>query len=50
VRGGRTTVQVLETDSRWLGMTNPEDKADVAHAIRGMIDIGEYPETLWQGV
>lgn len=42
------TVSVLNTDSRWHGVTYKEDKESVLKAIKNMIKIGEYPEKLWK--
>ncbi|MDP6525247.1 MAG: sugar phosphate nucleotidyltransferase [Kiritimatiellia bacterium] len=44
----KATVSVLSTDSRWFGVTYPEDKAGVVHGIRRLIDTGIYPESLWK--
>lgn len=41
------TCQVLETRSRWVGVTYPEEKADVVAVIRSLIARGDYPEALW---
>ncbi len=35
--------KVLETDSRWFGVTYPDDKAYVVAALNSMIEAGEYP-------
>jgi hypothetical protein len=40
-------VRVLPTDSRWTGMTHPEDRGVVQTRIREMVESGEYPERLW---
>jgi len=46
IRGGTADCRILETDSRWFGVTYPEDKAHVVASIRSLIDAGEYPELL----
>ena len=43
----RASAVVLETDSRWFGVTYPDDKARVQQNVRALIDQGEYPESLW---
>jgi hypothetical protein len=44
---GEARVRVLATDSRWTGMTHPEDRPVVERRIREMVAAGEYPERLW---
>lgn len=46
IRSGRGTVKVLETTSRWFGVTYREDKATVQESIRALVAAGEYPEKL----
>lgn len=41
------SVEVLQTSSKWYGITYKEDKEEVVAAIRAMVDAGEYPEKLW---
>lgn len=41
------TCTVLETPSRWAGVTYPEEKADVVAAIRDLVARGDYPQSLW---
>ena len=47
IRAGREQVRVLDTDSRWFGVTYKEDKPLVVAAISGLVDAGVYPKTLW---
>jgi len=47
IREGRAEVRVLPTESRWFGVTYPEDKDRVKRAIRALIASGAYPESLW---
>lgn len=42
------SVKVLETDSKWYGVTYKEDKEAVLKAIKNMIDEKIYPEKLWK--
>jgi len=44
---GQARVRVLPTESRWTGMTHPEDRPVVAARIREMVARGDYPEKLW---
>ena len=46
-KAGLCDVTVYPTQSMWLGVTYPEDKAPVKAAIRALIDAGEYPSKLW---
>lgn len=41
------SVEVLETASKWLGVTYSDDKPLVMAGIRDMVDAGDYPESLW---
>jgi hypothetical protein len=40
-------VTVLDTDTRWFGVTYPDDRPLVTASIAGLIAAGEYPEDLW---
>ena len=40
-------VTVLASDDRWLGVTYPEDKAEVTRGLVELIDAGTYPASLW---
>ena len=46
IRSGRGTVDVLETASRWFGVTYREDKAAVQASIRELVARGEDPAKL----
>ncbi len=46
IRSGKADCQVLETTSRWFGVTYPQDKENVIASIRALIDAGDYPERL----
>lgn len=41
------SVEVLQSDSKWYGITYQEDKAEVVQAIQNMVNQGEYPDPLW---
>lgn len=45
---GLVKVKVLDTTSKWYGVTYKEDKDEVVNAIKDMIDSGIYPNNLWQ--
>ena len=46
IRSGQGTVRVLDTASRWFGVTYREDKETVQASIRALVEAGEYPEKL----
>ena len=41
------TVEVLDTASKWFGVTYPEDRQSVVDKIQALIDAGEYPNKLF---
>lgn len=47
IRDGRATCEVLDTPSRWFGVTYSEDRPQVVAKIRQLIDEGVYPEKLF---
>jgi len=47
VKDGQATCEVLRTSSAWFGATYAEDKPIVQRSIRGLVDVGEYPPSLW---
>lgn len=44
----KTPVRLLETDSRWFGVTYKEDKPAVQAAVGELIGQGQYPSSLWE--
>lgn len=44
---GTATVEVLDTESRWFGVTYPEDRQSVVDKIRTLVEGGEYPAKLF---
>lgn len=46
MRAGEITVDVLETDAVWFGVTYPEDKLYVRGELRKLHDQGAYPHQL----
>ena len=43
----KATVKVLETNSKWMGVTYKEDKKNVISKIKELKDKGYYPKKLW---
>ncbi len=48
IQEGRSTVEVLDTTSRWFGVTYPEDRPTVVEKLKALVDAGEYPEKLFK--
>ena len=46
IQSGQGTVQVLDTASRWFGVTYRDDKETVQASIRALVEAGEYPASL----
>lgn len=47
IKEGTSTVEVLDTTSKWFGVTYPEDRQSVVEKIQSLIDAGEYPNKLF---
>ena len=47
IHDGTATVKVLDTTSKWFGVTYPEDRQSVVDKIKALVDAGEYPEHLF---
>ncbi len=47
IKNGDTTVEVLSSSERWMGVTYPEDKPQVMAGIRELVERGAYPSNLW---
>lgn len=47
LKAKKVTVQVLETQDKWFGVTYKEDKTSVVEAFRNLIDKGIYKEELF---
>ncbi|MDU1890846.1 MAG: sugar phosphate nucleotidyltransferase [Dysgonomonas sp.] len=41
-------VKVLDTPSKWFGVTYAEDRPSVVEKIQKLVDKGEYPTPLWK--
>jgi hypothetical protein len=44
---GQARVKVLDTTSKWFGVTYAEDRASVVAKIQELVDKGEYPAKLF---
>ena len=47
IKEGTATVKVLDTTSKWFGVTYPEDRQSVVDKIQALINAGEYPNKLF---
>ena len=47
IEKGEVTVEVLDTDAVWQGITYKEDKDKVVREIKALVDKGEYPAGVW---
>ena len=47
INEGTATMRVLETTSKWFGVTYKEDKPQLMQKIEELIASGEYPRNLW---
>jgi hypothetical protein len=45
---GIARVKVLDTTSKWFGVTYAADRQGVVDKIRALTDAGEYPDTLFK--
>ena len=48
IHEGLARVRVLNTQSRWYGMTYREDAEFVQNSIAKLVQAGEYPKALWK--
>ena len=44
---GKACVKVLDTTSKWFGVTYAADRQGVVDKIQALIDAGEYPAQLF---
>ena len=47
IKDGTATVEVLDTTSKWFGVTYPEDRPAVVEKIKSLVDSGVYPAHLF---
>jgi len=47
IKEGFCDVEIINTTSRWVGVTYKEDKMSVVNYINSLIENGEYPNKLW---
>ena len=44
---GSTAFKVFQSADDWMGVTNPEDRAQVEKGIQQLVESGVYPSRLW---
>ncbi len=44
---GQAEVKVLDTTSKWFGVTYASDRQSVVDKLQALVDAGEYPTPLW---
>ncbi len=47
IQSGTASCTVLDTPSKWFGVTYADDRQAVVDKIQALIDSGEYPAKLW---
>lgn len=47
IKEGTATVEVLDTTSKWFGVTYPEDRPETVAKIKKLVEDGVYPEKLF---
>lgn len=47
IENGTASCKVLDTTSKWFGVTYPEDRQSVVDKIQALVDAGAYPEHLF---
>ena len=47
INEGTATVKVLDTTSKWFGVTYAADRQSVVDKIQSLVDEGVYPNKLW---
>lgn len=48
INDGTTSVNMIDTDSKWVGVTYKEDKPSVVAYIQKQVDNNVYPNDLWK--
>lgn len=48
LKDGEISVKVLKSDDQWFGVTYKEDRESVMNAVRGLVESGIYPSSLYE--
>ncbi len=47
IKSGKATCEVLDTTSKWFGVTYPDDRPEVVSKLKALHDCGKYPEKMF---
>jgi hypothetical protein len=47
VKAGEAVTRILNTNTKWFGITYREDRPFVQESIMKLVDAGIYPKNLW---
>ena len=47
IKTGKATCEVLDTTSKWFGVTYPEDRPEVVAKLKALHDAGQYPDKMF---
>ncbi len=47
IKEGKATCEVLDTTSKWFGVTYPEDRPEVVAKLEGLHKSGQYPDKMF---
>ena len=47
INEGTSTVKVLDTTSKWFGVTYPEDRPEVVAKLAALHEQGQYPDKMF---
>ena len=47
INSGQATCEVLDTTSKWFGVTYPEDRPEVVAKLKALHDAGQYPDKMF---
>ena len=47
IKDGTATCEVLDTTSKWFGVTYPEDRPEVVEKFKKLGEEGVYPEKMF---
>ena len=47
IKQGKATCEVLDTTSKWFGVTYPEDRPGVVAKLAALHEKGQYPDKMF---
>ncbi|MGN1256375.1 MAG: nucleotidyltransferase [Bacteroidaceae bacterium] len=47
IKQGKATCEVLDTTSKWFGVTYPEDRPEVVAKLAALHELGQYPDKMF---